>query len=930
MAKSLFTGKEIDESSPFFSAATGLVSRKNTFYEEAVSPDQRGVDATEAALHKDAERIDSGEYSRGDYEALGRAFLDGLLLNWGSEIGASVGASFIKLFAPDVAEGKTLSEIREEMLSSLEAKDAAFMEEHPVASISSNIAGSFLSPAWLKAGKLMNTSANIYKAEIARKATSATQGFLAKGGTDALRAQHNLAQQFSGLGPLAFNAATKINPLAPAVGVGVVGGAIAGLGIAGTQEEKDKAAVTSAAIGGAFPVVGAGVGKAYTAFSRTRVAQQLGEGKDFVSLMFTENLEGGGAVIANIYKSLIAKSFGGRTLLEQQAMNVGGRVSVPFASAAQGKALADKARKTLATIKQAAADKQGTGNSLAKELRDELKADLKEDGIIARSSLTEDYADKIKYLEDAVASSKAAVEYHAAKEVDAVANALQTNFMNMAFAKSTAASTTQAERDILLSMAPQQRVAYLDNLWKTFGFSGAKQVSFKVNPVQIEKDLIKILDDDFEAIALLGGTGPMSKIKEFVSESLKRELPDPIISINAKGEISATASNVMKGESLVNMRSKLGSFLSNVSENKGALRAATSKVQTYFDDMIESQLKAGGNTKAIKEFAEDKEAWSVFQNTQESVFRATKAASPIPGAFTAEDWIDAVKATGKRFATRGEGRLQAEAHRVAVVTKANTDNIMGLANKQAVALGKKFKAGKTEAIKAKSAEMLNLKKQELASVAAIKKEYEGKAKTLFNIKEAEQRIATVKAQMVQNKSTLSSEIHSMMSELKWFHDAIPNEAISTFEQMFATGVLGAAGDLVLPASAIKLTGDGLMPTLGRGAIMGFLTGRESFQRMLAGQTGWQDSMRNVAASVNKITEPLAREGVGLGMVGGASAAATQQQGLLFSPKEASLVAKSSPRTKRDTWAALARIGKLELLQTQNPNLYKVLKASQLH
>ena len=69
-----------------------------------------------------------------------------------------------------------------------------------------------------------------------------------------------------------------------------------------TQEEKAKNAAITAGISATVPFAFSGIKKGYDFFTESKLAQQLGKGKDFVNLMFTEH------GMSGVYRSVVSKA----------------------------------------------------------------------------------------------------------------------------------------------------------------------------------------------------------------------------------------------------------------------------------------------------------------------------------------------------------------------------------------------------------------------------------------------------------------------------------------------------------------------------------------------------------------------------------------------------------------------------------------------
>jgi hypothetical protein len=251
MAKSIYTNSEVDETNPFYYAATNQVSPDNPFYSYARSPEQTAEDDYATEVKAVVDSVDNNTWDWNDTLLTARSFVDGLYLNKAEEIGSWVSAATFKLLYPELAGDQPVSEIRKEMLLDLEAESARFIEERPVAAMTSNIAGAVLSPVSIATGKGLAQAANLRRGsqQLASQASAQTVLKGAGAADEAALASQQLAQQYSGLSPRIYDVVTRTPTPVLASGAAAVEGGIIGY----EGEDKLQSAVTTGAVSAVVP-----------------------------------------------------------------------------------------------------------------------------------------------------------------------------------------------------------------------------------------------------------------------------------------------------------------------------------------------------------------------------------------------------------------------------------------------------------------------------------------------------------------------------------------------------------------------------------------------------------------------------------------------------------------------------------------------------
>ena len=170
MAKSIFTGQDLDPNNPFASVASGA-GYSSPFAVAASTPEQKQEQYVAEHLQAFTEKAESEQgLDADDLLMTARAFIDGLWLNKSEEAGSYIAAAMVKVLDPELAQGKTISQISDEMQLALEAESARFAEESPILAGVANIGGAVVSPVSLAAGGVLAQAAKLRQGAQAAKA----------------------------------------------------------------------------------------------------------------------------------------------------------------------------------------------------------------------------------------------------------------------------------------------------------------------------------------------------------------------------------------------------------------------------------------------------------------------------------------------------------------------------------------------------------------------------------------------------------------------------------------------------------------------------------------------------------------------------------------------------------------------------------------
>lgn len=895
MAKSVFTGQEISEDNPYASLGAG-VGFSNPYAVDVLGPLERQEQYTAEHLQSYVEKVDNDDVTAADLFMTARAFIDGMWLNKGEEASSYISAALVKILEPEAFRDVSVSELREQILTDEEAKSAQFAEESPWLSTGANIAGSVLSPVSIKSGQLLTQANRLRQGQQAAQ----TQAQVAsKLGPKVAQVSDEGALLAAQLGRQQSGAVAQLLSKAPtpvaASGFATAEGAV--IGYEGqTQEEKAKNAAITAGISATVPFAFSGIKKGYDFFTESKLAQQLGKGKDFVNLMFTEH------GMSGVYRSVVSKAYGGKTLSEQQARSMAGRAVTTAAAKKEAKDTTSEAARKTASAKSFI--NRNTQESI-EETEVRINSEIEELKKLAQGAKGEAkiaYQKEVEQLELAKqnAGSLRAV---AVKDADEATNAANSFFRGQALREAAPPGATADEINELGMMDPQDANAFLDDLWKKHGFTVANGKTYDIDSTGVIK-FIDSIEDDFSELALVGGESAniVSSVKKFITEQIEKKAPNGVIS----------------GEDLVQLRSTIGRAISGLSEGATSTRRFASEVQTYFDDLLEEGLDA--DEAAI--LAADKVAWSVRGVVDDATARASDGKARM-GAFNAADYLAALKGYSTRFIARGQGRLQKEAQDLAKVTKRNEENILELANKEAADVAK-------QAIKDKSALKQSLEKQKNKiqaeaneQIARLKEQKQVQTAGAQGRKDLDLKIAEEKQRLSLQLADVDSKISRAQQELNALKEMMPSSfQPSVFESLFNSALVGQTMGLFIPSVR-----DQIGSTVVTGSIGARVLASEITQRILAGQTVGQAALRK---GVTATGEALEKVGVTTANTTGGQAGAVGQltvpQGAMFSEERKELIRNMPISGKAALYRNLeAKEGALDRLKAEDPKLFKELQ-----
>jgi hypothetical protein len=517
--KSALTNQEMSDDNPLALAASGE-GFTNPLGTAALPVVERQEQYVAEHMQAATEKVDSGRLGTSDLELAARAFVDGMWLNKAEEVGSYISAVAVKVIYPDLFEGRSVSSIREDMLTKLEAESAEFAERRPEIAIPANIAGSFASPASVAGGQLLSQAARIRQGAQAAKTSDEVAAAL--GGSFAPRADEaaQLAQQLGrqqaagkafGV-PVSGKVAEIVSKTpTPVATAGVVGAEGAVIGYEGeTTEEKLSNAAFTAGISATVPFIFAGAKKTYDFSTENKMAQQIGKGGDFVNLMFTEH------GLAQVYKSVVSKAYGGRTLTEQQARKMAGRALTPAMAKKAGEEFAaDAAAQTKRAKEIIKTTSKENLDQMALKL-DEQIAQVKLLSSKATGKLKEEYDNELLLLQEAKQNADVAKTL-AVKEADATVNAANAAFRGDALRQAAPPGTPNEMINDLGMMDPQDANAALDDFWRKYGFKVANGKEFTLDAKKATSFIDGIIKNHPE-LALVENGNLLRNIKIYVAE----------------------------------------------------------------------------------------------------------------------------------------------------------------------------------------------------------------------------------------------------------------------------------------------------------------------------------------------------------------------------------------------------------------------------
>lgn len=579
------------------------------------------------------------------------------------------------------------------------------------------------------------------------------------------------------------------NPVVRGASTGVLEGAVAGAGSARQGERMDGAAF-GAGVGGALPFVTHGAAKALSPIWNRRITQELGGGDGFVPFFFADNASGN---LQRLYRRVIGSTIGGGEKLRAQADRYTNRLrqEVERRGWRLGKS------KNLAEEAVARAEKK------AKKLSDAATEANKRAVKAAKAkSGVRQQALKEVYQEDAeMAAAKAASEADRLTQ-RAIGEWRETNMV----AALPPEMPDNLVAPILGARNHNDADALLEKAWSEYGFKVVNDKNFRINNRQVAKSLTERLESDL----LLS---PKEK------EGLAGMVDGAIEHLSDQSQ-----SGWIAGKALNGLRSKLFARARELSKtDTGQTQAHMYRqLAEVLDDVVEKGLK--GDDLAM--FQRNRDAWGVNRVHRNAVGKASVEAGT-RGAYTPNQWLQAVRDEGSPKLRRGEGKMQEEANAVAELIDRNNAMVKATA----------------EATVANARD--TLMRRERGEQRRLQQQID----RLNTKMDAEKRRAGANAASAERMYGRQSEIAVLEQRLQASKDALkmleklsPSDAVQNgITSWILTSMVGGAALGINVVDKI-FSPLGVLAAPVAGGVLSNVLGSEGVQRALAGQTGVQKKL----------------------------------------------------------------------------------------
>lgn len=582
-----------------------------------------------------------------------------------------------------------------------------------------------------------------------------------------------------------------------AVARGAGEGALYAAGTSQSTDEMVSDIQSGALVGGVISGTLGGAGWLFNATTRNKLATML-EGADgtFTPMTLAAKPEMGGAenALHTFYKDVVGPSLGGKGVLRQQEEVI----VAPLV-------LRQKNREALLeTVQKEAKINTARASAQLKSAVNSISESAGKRGIKAKEK---DALNLIENNYKEFLGEKGAVMARATKQIKEATDTAQDAFRLAAFDSALPAGIPKLEiKRIMEAGNPNVAMQRLDEAWSTYGFSSIKERSFRINPTNLEKDLVSRISKDptFELLASTKGEigQAVGNVLNFVANKTKK-------------------GGFIKGDELSTVRSALGTAAATKSDaggNPALMQAVYREMQNSIDDLIEKQLGAKG----LQQFKADRQAWKSNILVRDAVTKTSKKTDKF-GKFTPDDWLTAIASNSPKEARQGTGPLRQHAEQYASQVQKANETITKSARELQSKLAER-KAREIARVNNKSTAQLN--------------KLEAKVKQLKTRARLTQTDALELAKNEKTIAALKAEINAGKEELAVLNKLRVNQSPSWFHSLAATGILertfgyGARAALALPA-AVGL-GKGLASPTG--------------QKIVAGQTAPQMAIQDVLNS----------------------------------------------------------------------------------
>jgi len=833
-----------------------------------VNPNERIVEPTMQKIDSDAGLPTAEESWYEDGSMVARAVLDGLAFGFSDEIAAGISATFQAIADPD----RGWDEIYNETMDDLEEDRRIYAEAHPYANIGLQLVGGLLSPAnfAIKLGLAKGASLLATGADKAKVVTGLGQTRVQR----ALQQMEQRTPLLAGTERAAQQVSTG-RRIGQAIGgaavTGAVGGAIYGAGVSEQRGEgllkswkgRLDDATTGAAYGvalaplaGLFPAVGSFV-------SKRRNAQTLQTGKDFVPIPLTEAEPGVYTKAVDwVYKNLVSKALVSKSLMDKQSQ----RWLTPAMN---------RVENTLSNLQKARLG----ANSVAKAIEKTVKEETENLKITRRkqsAQKTLNIKDTKAQAERAARENRKAKIQTLASEADEIAVRTEQGFRSQAYHQAIPKRFPERVRFEIQNLINlgnyESALSRLRDAWNKYGYDFIGNRSFKINPDTWA-------DDIWEAMArqpaLLG------TVRERGLENISFLLNEFVARFTKNGVIKGTDLKVLRNEisSYVNQAMRSGE--ANDRFKADVFLAIKSKL----DDTIERQLP----TELIEKnaFQLEKDAWLNTLYLEE----ATAQAFNNRGAFTPRDWRQASRNLDQRKEAVAKTPLAKEAR--------EAEDVIAAANK----------AINDAKIAVETASVNELEILASNTRAALQQERDDLADEILRIQRkegvrlTEQLSRANRAGVIKLESELKA-IDEQIEGLKVFQDNLK----ALMPQPSQTSGLSRGSEALISTYALSF----MTNILGGIATGVGLTSRAS-QRILMGQTAWQEKLNNMLQRGRQQN------------VATLTGVTTSGAGMLSKDIVSPMIKNATDERKRQMYRAMERNGSLERFAEKYPREFEILK-----
>jgi len=636
-----------------------------------------------------------------------------------------------------------------------------------------------------------------------------------------------VTQKISAITPQAVKTLVSGAPQAAAYG------GLAGLGYSLQGEDAEQAAFDGAKTAILLNTAFRGLGTSISALSKRRVERELGKGKDFVPL-----IAAGDSGLAKIYNSIT-----------KNLPIAGGRIQSQL----------ENFKKPLITEKDKlfAEIQERTGISQLKSINnyvEKINTRLKGTSESIKNKTTKGIKlDPEKELE--IQRRYQTVESARSNVVQAILNTkeklFRTNIVKSSATKNLNSDDLDTFDKIIGEGKIQKAISFLENTWAEKGFGVIKNRNFTIDIDEFINSINRRIGDSAESFALLYGDRKInfgSTIESFLEGKL--------------------VGNTITGKAISDLRTKYSREVRNLINQGGESAQRGFVLKNVLDeitDSIEKQLPQAEK----KLFEEERKAWRVYVNLLDATASAsTKGGAR--GAFTEDQWLQALKRNQPKYHVKGQGDFQGAADSLSDVR----DRVGNISNKIA------------QNTKQRMSIALNLEKQKVK---------ESLANAITNPTGTE----IENARLMESYTDTLRKIDEIDVLLKSGNPTVSNWVGS---MLATTGILfGGSGSII------------------SGGLIAGMIGSQGFQRFLAGQTAAQKAVSDIASKASTAL------GKGAAVVSGQAQAGGLEK---TTPLEYRAIANSkNNQAKALAFKRVLELGQEDKLKRTNRDAYTKLKSA---